>query len=98
MDCGSLSRIHSRFRMKGSSVGTGLMSTNPQSVHSTTLKVPDWPRNLSRAENNTVPDGPLQGGQIRGSGTGGSLCGALSCCTVNEVEIALGRADTEVWR
>jgi len=91
-DEGPSSRVHSRCRVAGFCAGVGLIRTNPQRTHSTTLKIPGLSRNLSRPENNTAPAGLKQHGQRSASGGAGSLLGALSCCTINYLEIQVGRA------
>lgn len=78
------SRIHSRFSVAASCGGAGLIRTNRQSAHSRTSKVPGWPRNLSRVENSTEPDGLEQDGQWPISGDARSSRGAFSSCTVND--------------
>lgn len=88
----SSSRIRSRFSAAGFCVCAGLRRTNPQSAHWKTSKVPGWPRNRSPAENSTMPDGLEQDGQQSISGSARSPYGALSCCTVNDEEIWIGRA------
>lgn len=90
---GSSSRIHSRFSVAASCGGAGLIRTNRQSAHSRTSKVPGWPRNLSRVENSTEPDGLQQDGQWPISGDARSSHGVFSSCTVNDEGVRIVRAN-----
>ena len=90
---GSSSRIHSRFSVATLCVSAGLMRVSRQSAHSRTSKFPGWPRNRSRVENSTELDGLEQDGQWSMSGSARSSHGALSCCTVNDEEAWVVRAN-----
>lgn len=90
---GPSSRIHSRFSVAVSCGGVGLIHTTRQSAHSRTSKVPGWPRNLSRVENSTAPDGLEQDGQWPISGDDRSSSGAFSSSTVNDDGVRRVRAN-----